>query len=605
MKLSKLSLAILATLNASAIYAETSTTQLSQVVVTANNTEQPLSSVTANTTIITAEEIAEKQYKTLDEALKQVPGIFITNQGGLGKQTTIFMRGETGKRILFLQDGVELNDPTSVGGTHVEALLLDDVERIEIIKGAQSSAWGSGAMAGVINIITKKPGQKAQATISAGSYGYQKLTTTLGAGNEKVDFVVNLTDVSSEGFTAIKDAHKSVDGYEADPYSQTDISFKMGINPTQNQRVQLFVKQSQYATNIDFGSSPSTDSPSTYQSQLRQLSYQARMGSFTPSFALQENTLESTYSKGKQTKVSTQVKMNYFNNQFATLFIDKKFLTNENNAKNNYDNLGFGLNNTNLFLKQKLILTQSLRSDEYDAYQDKVTGNLGAKFLFTNTISLAANMGTGYRAPSLAELSYASVPVYPETKESYDITLALLGLELTYFNSKIDREIDYDNSIGSYGSYTNFTGSSKYQGFEASYKINFGNIQTNAGFNYTAQTAKDDNNQWLARRPEQQAGLTLDNYSLNNTHLGLSTRYIGKVYDKANQAGAQVGEYFVTDLTADYQATQHVNVFAKVENLFNQDYTTAVAAYQADGVTPSYVYANGGTQLFVGVKGSL
>lgn len=602
MKKTQLSLAILATLAASTAFAEEAT-QLSQVVVTANNTPQTQHSVTADTTVITAADIEKNQYHTLAQALQNVPGISISNSGGLGKSTSIFMRGQSSKRILFLQDGVVLNDPMSVGGAHIENISLDDVKRIEIIQGAQSGAWGSGAMAGVINIITKKGGKKASASITAGSNGYHKLTTTLGAGNKKIDFVFNLSDISTNGFSAVKEYKHSVDGYESDPYSQTDMSFKIGINPAKHQRIQLFVKKSNASTNIDYSNNPNINSPSNYQSNIQQASYSGQFGIFAPEIYAQKNSTITNYSSGRFAKLGAKSKINYFNNQFANIFLDKSYLINRSNPQNNYDNLGFGLNNTNQLFAQNLIISESIRADQYDQYKDKTTGNFGVKGFLTKEIYLSGNYGTAYRAPSLAEITYTTgTALVPESKESYDMTLGLYGLKLTYFHADIDNEIRYDNTLYTY---KNTLGKSKYRGIEASYIRYIDAIQSQINLSYTSQTAKDKDKKWLARRPEQKAGIMIDNYSLNKVHIGLDTRYIGKEYDKANQKGAQIGQYIVTNITADYQINKHLNLFGQVQNLFNQDYTNAVGTYQSDNVTPKYVYANGGTQLFVGVRGKL
>lgn len=143
---------------------------LDSVVVTANNTPQNIGSVTSNVTVITAEDIANHQYQTLQDAMRQVPGLTTYSNGGLGTTTSLFMRGMGGKNILVLQNGMQLNDPTLTDGTtNFANIMLDDVERIEIIKGPQSGVWGANASAGVINIITKKGGKRANANLEFGS----------------------------------------------------------------------------------------------------------------------------------------------------------------------------------------------------------------------------------------------------------------------------------------------------------------------------------------------------------------------------------------------------------------------------------------------------
>ena len=116
-------------------------------------------------------------------------------------------------------------------------------------------------------------------------------------------------------------------------------------------------------------------------------------------------------------------------------------------------------------------------------------------------------------------------------------------------------------------------------------------------------SAKDDNNESLARRAEQTVGLNLLYDGFNRLTIGINNRYIGNMFDQANRSGANIGDYYVTDVNVNYTLNKQVTLYANVLNLFDADYTQAVATYQADNVTPQNVYSNGGSQLFVGVQG--
>ena len=122
MKPSKLSMAILLAISTSSVLAEN--TKLEQVIVSATNTKQTLNTVTSNTVIITKEDIEKKQYQTLADALKTVPGITLKGSGGLGKPTSLFMRGSQTSHVLILQDGVDLTDAAGLGGAHLENIFL-------------------------------------------------------------------------------------------------------------------------------------------------------------------------------------------------------------------------------------------------------------------------------------------------------------------------------------------------------------------------------------------------------------------------------------------------------------------------------------------------
>jgi vitamin B12 transporter len=498
---------------------------------------------------------------------------------------------------------VPLNDPMNVSGAHFQNLLLDNVERIEIVKGAQSGIWGSGAVAGVINIISQAGGNQLSIKAEKGSHNTRTLATTLGAGNEQVDFVFNLNQLTSDGFSAVKAYRQSDRDLETDGFEQTDLSLKLGLSPRKGHRLEFMARQSRATGYWDSTNDPNAPFSTDYQHQQKQLQYRANWSNLALRAFVQENQSETNYSQGKLTKFGAQLETTLLDDHQLTLSLDKSDYENRLNSQPNYNNNGIGFNSISQLLEQRLIINLSARADRFSRYQDKTTGLIGAKFFLRDDLFVRANLSNAYRAPSLAEISYTSVgQLRPESKEGYDVGLGWQGLELSYFDSKIDQEIEYDRSAWSY---TNLQGKSHYQGIEASYTRSIKPWHTDIALNYTQLSAKNDANQWLARRPQQQANLSIDFYGLNKTRLGIQTRYIGTTYDLANKQGAQIGEYFVTDLTADYQLTPHINLYAKVQNLFNEDYIPAVASYQADKRTPHYVYGNGGTQWFVGIKGQL
>lgn len=622
MKLSKLSVAVLSTFSViTPSFAVADSTKLDLIVVSANNTPQPLSSVTANMTIITAEEITEKQYKTLDEALRQVPGFSTYRSGGLGTATSVRLRGEDGGQILVLQDGVELNNPIS-DGADFSALYLNNVERIEIVKGAQSGIWGDGAMAGVINIITKKPQKIATANIETGSFGYKKLHALLGDGNEQFDFSVQLTDVATDGHTAIKKISTSNDGYENDSFSQQSVAFKMGLNLANHQRLETTIQNINSSVEYDaaayndtyYGTGYNQADPnalysSDYNNQLKQIRYLAKFDNIESQLSLQNNKTTTNYSVGELSKLQLGLSSSFIDNQIISLAFDKKWLEGISSPgtsyekKLGYDQFGIGLTASQSFLQNRVLFNAAFRQDSYDDYSTKSTGKIGVKTHLSSNFSIQTNYGTAFKAPSLYEEVYSSnsINLMPETKESFDIGFDLFDFNLTYFKTKYDREIEYDRNLFSF---TNLNGHSNYEGFEASYPLQLHAIDSQLTAQYTLQTAKDSQNLWLARRPDSTASLVFDNYSLDNWHFGFVTHYIGNSYDLQNEQGAKIGDAILVDITTNYQANKYVNLYLKVQNITNQDAISSVAGYtDATSQTIAHVYDNGGTQIFAGLKG--
>ncbi|MBM4278878.1 MAG: TonB-dependent receptor, partial [Deltaproteobacteria bacterium] len=141
---------------------------LEKVVVTATRVETPIEEIASSITVIPSEEIVRKQKTSVLEVLRGLPGLDVVQTGGTGGTTSIFLRGANSEHTLVMIDGVEVNDPISPGRSYDFAhLTVDNIERIEVIRGPQSTLYGSDAIGGVINIITKKGEGKPKFSLSA------------------------------------------------------------------------------------------------------------------------------------------------------------------------------------------------------------------------------------------------------------------------------------------------------------------------------------------------------------------------------------------------------------------------------------------------------
>jgi vitamin B12 transporter len=152
--MNKLFLLLLASSVISAAHAETT---VPQIVVTATRSPADLTRIASSVTVITQEDIEKKNKPSVIELLRLVPGISIPNSGGTGQNTRVFMRGTNSNHVLVMMDGVALNDPSDTANAYdFSNLVTDNIERIEILRGPQSTLYGSQAIGGVINIISKK-----------------------------------------------------------------------------------------------------------------------------------------------------------------------------------------------------------------------------------------------------------------------------------------------------------------------------------------------------------------------------------------------------------------------------------------------------------------
>ncbi len=279
--------------------------------------------------------------------------------------------------------------------------------------------------------------------------------------------------------------------------------------------------------------------------------------------------------------------------------VDYKEFEYENDIGKDYDNKGVFLTNNNTFkgvIGGKTILTESLRYDEYSSFDNKLTGKIGLKHIHEKIEGLitSVNYGTAYNIPTLYQLysPYGSSTLTPEDTKSFDVTVKYQGIEITYFDTKIDDMIDFN--MATY-TYANISGTSNINGLEASYKKSF--LESiMLSMNYTHLfNAEDENGEDLKRRVKDSFKIAVDYYGIENLHLGADAQYVGSRTDtKFNPdwttSDVETGKYTVVNLTANYDITKEVQVYGKVENLTDEYYQTV------------YGYATSPRAFYLGLK---
>ena len=174
--------------------------ELQSIVVTATRIPTPQSQIASSITVITAEDIANRQDQSLPDALKEVPGLNLVQSGGPGGQTSIFMRGTNSNHTKVLVDGIDLSDPSNpTGAFDFGHLLLQDVQKIEVLRGPQSGLYGSDAIGGVVNIITKSGEGPAQVTASlqGGSFDTFNQAASLSGAAERFHYMFSVDHIHS------------------------------------------------------------------------------------------------------------------------------------------------------------------------------------------------------------------------------------------------------------------------------------------------------------------------------------------------------------------------------------------------------------------------
>ncbi|PIV21326.1 MAG: TonB-dependent receptor, partial [Deltaproteobacteria bacterium CG03_land_8_20_14_0_80_45_14] len=259
------------------LFAQEKEVTLEKVVVTATRVETPVEEIASSITVISSKEIERKQKTTVLEVLRDIPGLDVVQTGGVGRLTSIFIRGANSEHTLVMIDGVEVNDPISPGRSYDFAhLTVDNIERIEVIRGPQSTLYGSEAIGGVVNIITKKGEGKPKFFLSAegGSFTTFREATGISGGNKWVNYSFALSRFDTEGISA---ASKKDGNYERDGYENTSLSAKLGFKPMDNLGIDFILRYMDAKTELDNFAGVGGDDPN-YVQKSNQFLFKTQVG---------------------------------------------------------------------------------------------------------------------------------------------------------------------------------------------------------------------------------------------------------------------------------------------------------------------------------------
>jgi vitamin B12 transporter len=579
-------------------------------VTSATNSTQSIKDVTSNVEVITKEEIQERHFTTVTEALNTLPGISFTSNGSLGASSSVYLRGMDSKRTLVLIDGIRYNDITGLSGAPFEHLMISDIERIEVVKGAQSGVWGADASAGVINIITKtaNTGTHGNVEVEYGSFNTKKYGMNISHKTEKYYVKGSLNKTDTDGYSSYVAKKSSVNygkrgdelGYEDDGYDNLTANLKAGYNIDDSNKIDLAHTSIDADSNFD---NPSADASntSTTKDKFSTISYQNKNDFATTDLYAKRSEFDreyyypaygsTSYYNGTVKEYGLKTDIPYMNeSSFLVLGADYKTFEHKDDLNEKYNNKAIFVTNNNKFNDNKTIVTQSLRLDSYDTFDNKTTGKIGIKQYIWNDLNASANYGTAYNVPTLYNLysNYGNEDITPEETKGYDLQLEYQGMSITYFENKITDMIDFDTSTYTYG---NIEGTSTLKGYELAYKKDI--IEdTILNLNYTHLSAKDSDGEDLARRAKNQVGFGVDYYGISKFHFNVNGQYIGDRYNSDNKTGAETGNYTVWNSVVNYEINKTFSTYLKVNNLFDKYYQTV------DG------YATAERSAYVGLKAS-
>lgn len=607
-------------------------TAVADVIVTANRSAQPIERVGASVTVLTQAAIEARQTPAVAELLAQTPGVSFTRNGGVGTTTSLRIRGAEGHHTVVLIDGVKLNDPASTqGGFNFGNLLVGDTARIEVLRGAQSTLWGSQAIGGVVNIVTAEPTKALQGSLDAeaGARGTTYFRGGIGGANDRLSWRLAASRYNTDGFSAY------APGTEDDGYSNTGLSGRLNLKITDAVSLDLRSVWSAGRVDIDgFGVDNreygNTDELVTYAGlnfDLLDGRFRNRIGyaaTNTESLNINpDNKLEKrTYDAAGENRRWEYQGVFAVSEVLSTTFgLEHEKSEMRVRSASDWDpNAPFHKGEAELnsayaqvqwTAAPGLTLTGGLRYDDHAQYGDNLLGQVAAAWALNDGDTMVrASWGQGFRAPGLFELysQYGNLTLQPEAFDSWEVGVEQrlfdrAVVSATYFNRQADNEINYNGCkeaegkpndplcvIGKYidgqgnerdllryGYYRNLL-KTEAQGVELIGRIDV-TERLNLSANYTWTDAKsasgDNDGKRLARRPEHMANFAADYAFAFGLKTGVSVRYVGETFNDVENK-ALVDAYTLVDIRASYPINDNLEVYGRVENAFDEEYQTVL-----------------------------
>ena len=597
-------------LTSSFVFAEDTTTELEEVIVTATRTAQTVDDALASVTVLTQDDIKKQQATSLQELLRARAGFHLVNNGGAGKKTSLFLRGTNSDHVLVIIDGIKINTATD-GAAPLSIIPLELVERIEIVRGPRTSLYGSDAIGGVIQIFTKKSkaGEAAKPTVSikTGSHNTKGISAGISGGFDKGWYSVNLKREKTDGYNACTGSSTFVvtpGGFpgagcfteepDDDSYDNRSASFSAGYQLTDHTKISAQFLRTDNKTEFD-GAPPFAPNEADTLSQTYGLNITSELS----------DSVDVIFSAGRNDHKNNNFQSGVFFSRFDTKRNTYSLQSNIDVNDENLFTVGFDYlkdtvdtteyivpsrNNKGLFLEYQGHIANhdiivGLRNDDNEQFGRHTTGNVAVKHPINEHLALTASYGTAFKAPTFNQLYFpffGSPDLNPETSKTAELGLrgkhAWGSWSSNLYRTEADDLIVYDSSIF----LANNIDKATIKGFEAIVNTQIAGWDVTADLTLldTKNKSSSNNGKKLARRPDKSFRLSTDK-SFGKLSIGSDLIAEGSRFDDAGN-NLNVSGYTTADFRLGYQLTKGLSLQAKVGNLFDKEYETA-AFFPQDG----------------------
>lgn len=613
----------LLTLAAPARAGEEPRDRLDEVVVVATRSPVEMDKIGAAVSVIDEARIERSQAVVLTDLLATTPGVTFARNGGPGGQTAVSIRGAEGDQTLVLIDGVQINDPSSTGGGFdFGNLLVGDIARIEVLRGPQSTLYGSQAIGGVINIVTREAAGRTTARLQAeaGSRGTTQFKAGVGGEHDGLTFRLGGARYKTDGVSAF------AGGTETDPFRNTSFAGRVGyaFSPAFSVDVRAYYADGQshydgfpppdfvFADEGDYANSRQLVAYGGVnfdflEGRLKnRVAFQSTDVDRTTYLRDATSTTRTGLYEGKNRRWEYQGNFAIAEGYQAVFgFQDEDAEMNSLSAPTHAE---VGQQSAYLQLQGEVIpgltLTAGARHDDHDTFGSHTTTQLAAAWSLASGTVLRASWGEGFKSPTLYQLysDYRNPTLQPEESEGWDagIEQSLMDDRLifsaTWFTRDTTNLITFANcpfpvttgsvcalpGHSSFGYYLN-TGRARARGIELQASVKpLENLEIDANLTHmnsddrTIGTTTFGNP--LPRRPDTSANLEVAYRWTSGLRTSVAARYSSGAFDNDFDtfpaSVVSLDDYVLVDLRASYAVSDQLEISGRVENLFDKDYQT-------------------------------
>lgn len=570
---------------------------LEEVVVTSSRVPTTLRETGTSVSVLAKADIEARGFLTLPDLLRTQPAVAASNNGGVGKATTLRIRGEEGYRTMVLLDGIDIADTSSPQvSPRLEHLLSMGIERVEILRGPQGLHYGADA-GGVINISTTGPddGIGGRLSAEAGRFGTQQLAGSVGGDLGAVDFMLNGARFETDGFNA---RATDTDLADDDGYANTTLHARAGWDVNDALRLEGVVRSVSGDNAFDgcFTASfqPSNDCSDEFRQDSWRLAAELDTGSFLHQLSYSDNRMDREFFAAGSSFFGTDgglERISYVGRWQGADRLSLVYGADHETESINDGSFDRERDQRGVFaeyqgrLTDALTLTAGARWDDNDDFGDFTSYRVSAAHvtaLGTGDLKLKASYGTGFRAPSLYEISYNSGPfaappaadtrLVEESSAGYDLGVTWASdsgvfVEAVWFEQRVDDLITFD--LLGFSGYLQDAGESTSRGVELAgrYPLTRGlTLQGNYTWNETALPGGEQR----PFRPQQLLNLGLS-WLRDDGRLraGINLRASA---DAVDTTGSAIDDYVLVDANASYRLLAGLLVYARVENGLDERY---------------------------------